>query len=70
MANKIRVKLILELRDAHMSRNSIAATRNMSRNSVSEVLHLADEMQIRYEDIKDLSEDEVYQMFFPDCECQ
>ena len=66
MANKIRVKLILELRDAHMSRNSIAATRNMSRNSVSEVLHLADEMQIRYEDIKDLSEDEVYQMFFPD----
>lgn len=65
MANKIKVKLILELRDAHMSRNSISTTRNMSRTSVSEVFHIADEKQIRYEDIKNLSEDEVYQLFFP-----
>lgn len=66
MANKIKVKLILELRDAHMSRNNIASTRNMSRTSVSEVIHIADEKQIRYDDIKDMSEEEVYQMFFPD----
>ena len=66
MANKIKVKLILELRDAHMSRNSIASTRNMSRSSVSDVFHIADEKQIRYEDVKDMSEDEVYQLFYPD----
>lgn len=33
MANKIKVKLILELRSAHMSRNLIASTRHMSKNS-------------------------------------
>lgn len=52
MASKIKVKLILELRDAHMSRNSIASTRNMSRSSVSEVFHIADELQICYNDIR------------------
>lgn len=66
MANKIKVKLILELRDAHMSQNSIAATRNMSKSSVSEVCKIADDKQIRFADVKDLSDDEVYQMFFPD----
>lgn len=66
MASKIKVKLILELRDAHMSRNSIASTRNMSRSSVSDVFHIADELQICYNDIRHLSEDEVYRMFYPD----
>ena len=54
MANKIKVKLILELRDAHMSQNSIAATRNMSKSSVSEVCKIADDKQIRFADVKDL----------------
>ena len=63
MANKIKVKLILELRDAHMSQNSIAATRNMSKSSVSEVCKIADDKQICYADVSD---DEVYQMFFSD----
>ena len=36
MANvKIHVKLILQLRDAGMSRQAIASTRHISRNSVS-----------------------------------
>lgn len=66
MANKINVKLILELRDAHMSRNGIASTRHMSRHSVSDVFHLADEMGITYKDVRFLDENEVYRMFFPD----
>ena len=33
MANKINVKLILELRKAGLSRNTIAATRHMSNES-------------------------------------
>lgn len=66
MANKINVKLILELRDAHMSRNSIASTRHMSRNSVSDVFHIADEQGIKYQDVRFLDENEVYRMFYPD----
>lgn len=46
MTNKIKVKLILELRDTHMSQNSIAKTRNMSKSSVSEVCKIADERKI------------------------
>ncbi len=66
MANKINVKLILELRDAHMSRNSIASTRHMSRNSVSDVFHIADEKGITYQNVRFIDENEVYRMFYPD----
>lgn len=66
MANKIQVKLILELREAGLSRNSIAETRHMSRHSVSDVFHIADEKKITYADIRLLDENEVYRMFFPD----
>lgn len=66
MANKINVKLILELRHAGMSRNAIADTRHMSRNSVSEVIHLSDELGITYDAVADLDADTVYRMFFPD----
>lgn len=66
MANKINVKLILELRDAGMSRNGIASTRHMSRHSVSDVFHIADEKGITYKDVRLLEADEVYRMFYPD----
>lgn len=66
MANKINVKLILELRDAHMSQRSIASTRHMSMHSVGDVFHIADEKNITYKDVRDMDENEVYRMFFPD----
>lgn len=66
MARKINVKLILELRDAHMSRNDIASTRHMSRNSVSDVFHIADEKGITYQDVRSLGDNEAYDMFFPE----
>ena len=66
MANKIRVKLILELRSAGMSRNLIASTRHISRNSVSEVFRIADEKGVNYKDIQNLSAQEVYRLFYPD----
>ena len=66
MANKINVKLILELRDAGMSRNTIASTRHISRNSVSDVIHIADEKGIRFKDVRLLEEPQVYRMFFPE----
>lgn len=66
MANKIKVKLILELRAAHMSRNAISDSRGMSRNSVSDVFHLADKLSVTYEDISKMDSDEVYRMFYPE----
>lgn len=66
MANKIKVKLIMELLDAGMSRNAIAATRKMSKHSVSSVIHISKEKGIKYSDVRDLSEDEVYRMFYPE----
>ena len=48
MARKINVKLIMELRDAGLSRSTIASTRHISRHSVSAVFNIADEKGIRY----------------------
>ena len=66
MAKKINVKLIMELRDAGLSRNMIATTRHMSKNSVSDVIHIADRMGISYEDIRQMDEDAAYRLFYPD----
>lgn len=66
MARKINVKLILELRKAGLSRNMIAATRHMSKNSVGNVIHIADERGITYNDVSALDEEAVYRMFYPD----
>ena len=46
MANKINVKLILELKASGLSRNQIAATRHMSKHSVSDVINIAKEKEI------------------------
>lgn len=66
MAKKISVKLILELRGSGMGRNAIARTRHISVNSVGDVFHKADENGISYEDVRDMDEDSVYRMFYPD----
>ena len=41
MVNKINVKLILELLEAKLSRNTIAKSRHMSCHSVSDVINNA-----------------------------
>lgn len=66
MANKINAKLILELKASGLSRIQIAATRHMSKHSVSDVINIAREKEITYEKVKHLSEEEVYRMIFPD----
>lgn len=66
MAKKINVKLILELRGNGMGRNAIARTRHISVNSVGDVFHKADENGISYEDVRNMDEDSVYRMFYPD----
>lgn len=66
MAYRINVKLIVQLHDAGISRNVIASSRHMSRSSVTEVIHTAEEKGISYDQIKDKPDDEVYRLFFPD----
>lgn len=65
MARKINVKLILELRDAGMSRSAIASTRTISRNSVSDVFNIADKRHITFTDVQNMSDEEVYRLFYP-----
>ena len=64
MARKINVKLIMELRDAGLSRSAITFTRHISRHSVSEVFNIADEKGIRYDDVRVLEKPEAYHLFF------
>jgi transposase len=66
LAKKIPVKLILELKKANLSQREIARTRKISRHSISSVFKLATELSVTYDDVAELSSDEVYQMFFPD----
>ena len=66
MARKIDVKLIMQLRDAGLSIKSIASTRHISRNSVSDVFKIAEEKNIRYSDVCSLEDAEVYRLFYPE----
>ena len=66
MADKINVKLLLELRKANMSQRAIAASRHISTKSVAAVRKRADALSVSYADVADKSDDEVYLLFFPD----
>lgn len=65
MANKIKVRLILQLNDGGMTQNDIASTRHMSRSSVSTVVTKAKEKGITSRDVENLDDDTLYKMFFP-----
>ena len=66
MARKIDVKLILQLRDAGLSKSAIASTRQISRNSVRDVFDIADAKGIRYSDVRGLEDSELYHLFYPE----
>ena len=66
MASRIKIRLILELNASGMSQNDIARTRHMSHSSISTVMRIAKEKNITYESIKDINDDELYKMFFPE----
>lgn len=66
MARKIDVKLILQLRDAGLSRSTIASTRHFSRHSVSEVFNIAEEKGIFYNDVQNLEDAAAYRLFYPE----
>ena len=53
MANKIKVKVILELRAAQMSQREICRTRHISQHSVTDVFRIANEKVLKFEDVRD-----------------
>lgn len=63
--NKIRVKLILELKEKGLSRSDIASSLHISRRSVNEVFKRAQELALKYSDIENKSDDDVYRIIFP-----
>ena len=66
MANKINVKLILELLQTPMSQRQIINTRHISSKSITAVCNRAAELGISYKDVADKDDDEVYTLFFPE----
>ena len=66
MANKINVKLILELLQTPMSQRQIEETRHISSKSITAVCRRAAELGVSYADLAAKSDDEVYLLFFPD----
>lgn len=65
MVRKINAKLILRLRAEGMSGRNIAASQNISRNSVSDVLDAASNAGITWTDAQDKTENAVYELLFP-----
>ncbi|MDV8001435.1 IS21 family transposase [Rhodococcus sp. IEGM 1408] len=65
MVKKIKAKLVLQLRAEGLSGRAIAASQQISRNSVASVLEAADAAEVRWDDIAELPDAEVYSLLFP-----
>ena len=65
MVRKIKAKRILQLRVEGFSGRAIASTQGISRNSVAEVITAADALSRTWDELKDLNEEQVYQLLFP-----
>ena len=65
MANRIEVRLILDLHTGGVSNDMIAKTKNMSRTSVSIVLRIARKKTITYENVPSMDGSALYKMFSP-----
>ena len=65
MVRKIKAKLVLQLRAEGLSGRAIAASQQISRNSVAAVLEAADAAELGWDDVADLPDGEVYSLLFP-----
>ena len=66
MATRIKVKRILGLLEKDLSANEIAKTYSISKHSIQAVRARASELGISSEKAKEQSDEELYQLFFPD----
>lgn len=54
MTPKLKVKLVLQLRDQGLNRTEIASSRHISRKNVNEIFSIAQEKGLTYQSVKDL----------------
>ena len=66
MDKRISVKLILELKADGLSQNEIARTRHILKHSVGDVIRIAEEKGLTYEDVEGMSSLAIYRLFFPE----
>lgn len=57
--------VVIQLRAEGFSGRAIASAQGISRNSVADVLNAADAASRRWDELKDLTEEKVYQLLFP-----
>lgn len=65
MVRKIKAKLVLQLRNQSLSRRSIESAHKISRHSIQAVLDAAELAGLVWDDVAEMSEDEVYTALFP-----
>ena len=66
MARRIPVREILRLRSSGLSATVIARTQPVSKTSVIDTLHAADERGVAWEDVEGMSDAEAYAPLFPE----
>lgn len=55
MTPKLKVKLVLQLREQGLNRTEIASSRHISRKNVNEIFSIAQEKGLTYHSVKALS---------------
>jgi len=68
MAKIIEIKKVLELNSNNISQNSMEKNFHISKKSSRKILLRAKELNVSYEDVKDIAYDELVMIFFPEIE--
>ena len=66
MARRIPVRGILRLRASGLSGNAIARTQSVSKTSVMDTFHAADEKGVSWDDVEPMTDADAYALLFPD----
>ena len=64
MAKRINVKLIMDLSAGGLTQDEIATSRHFSKSSVSLVLKTSKLLDVTAEDLREMTDEEVYHLFF------
>lgn len=66
MARRIPVREMLRLRASGLSATAIARTQPVSKTSVVDTFHAADERGVAWEDVEGMTDAEAYALLFPE----
>lgn len=66
MPRMINAKLVLSLLDKQESVNQIAKIYHVSKHSIMDVRKRASDLQLTFHDVKDMTENQVYSLLFPE----